>query len=136
MPSPKGGGVKREAKRNMNLQEFVARSIDQISKGVADAANTTRGARALVNPRGFEGAGEEYRGYYEDSEGVQHPIEYIEFDVAVIAEESSGKTGNGDIKVFSIGVGGGIANNSTNRSESRIKFRVPIVFPTTEGKVR
>lgn len=117
----------------MNLKEFVSKSLEEIVSGVHDAGNRARGYGARVNPKGYEGVGENAKGVYTDENGDYHAVEYVDFDIAVVAEESSGKQGGGEIKVFSVGLGGGASAGSVNRSESRLKFRVPVLFPTSKG---
>jgi hypothetical protein len=52
----------------------------------------------------------------------------VDFDVATTVEENDKTSGGGSVKVM--GIGGGIEGESTSRnnSESRIKFKIPLIL--------
>ncbi len=113
----------------MELDEFVAKTLEQIIKGVADAqsAMRRRNANATINP---------------DVGSALHPdrldedtgtlVQDVSFDVAVTVSES-GKSGAG-LRVGAFGIGGQIEGGSdrAHSEVSRIKFVVPVVLPGGE----
>lgn len=120
----------------MELDEFVAKTLEQIIKGVADAQVAVRrsAADAVINP---------YNAVINPSVGSALPpdrldegtgtlVQEVSFDVAVTVSES-GKSGAG-LQVGAFGVGGKMGGGSKRaRSEvSRIKFVVPVVLPMGE----
>jgi len=96
---------------DMELDEFVRKTIEQVISGVAQArdhaiTNNAHIANGLINP--------------------------IEFDVAVTVTEGSETKAGAGITVAGIGIGGHGKTELTNSSVSRIKFSVPIRLPGTE----
>jgi len=89
----------------MELQEFITKTLVQIMKGVADAQSEFSGQKI-----GFQD------GTYK----------YVDFDVAVVATESSGSgAGIGVVGVLK----GQMSSESAEGSVSRIQFKVPIRYP-------
>lgn len=60
---------------------------------------------------------------------LRRPVETVEFDVAVVAVEEGEKKGGIGIMVGSVGIGGQGKAATSNTSESRLKFTVPIILP-------
>jgi hypothetical protein len=56
----------------------------------------------------------------------------IEFDVAVTAEQGTGTKGGIGLVVGPITLGSTGQSSAQNSSVSRIKFRVPVLYPTAE----
>ena len=108
----------------MDLSEFVEKTLRQIADGLAAAQKHVHEKGGAVNPP------HHYGGIYKGALWNDAPIGQVDFDVALITEET-GELG-GRISVFGIGVGG--ASETTEKSVSRIKFSVPIAFPTWGGE--
>ena len=113
----------------MELDEFVAKTLEQIIKGVAGAQDAVRrrDANAVINPSVGSALPPDRL-----DEGTGTLVQEVSFDVAVTVSES-GKSGAG-LQVGAFGVGGKMGGGSKRaRSEvSRIKFMIPVVLP--EGK--
>ena len=67
-------------------------------------------------------------------------VSYVDFEVAVTAAstDDTKKSAGGGIKVLAISIGGGTEKGNKELSEriSRIKFSIPIVYPSTSVKKR
>lgn len=53
----------------------------------------------------------------------------MDFDVAVYVEEDQKAGGGAKISIASIGIGGEAQIQSTNKSESRLRFSIPVIYP-------
>lgn len=116
----------------MELRDFVAQAITQITEAVIEAQNNLRPTGARVNPRMRQllPQGEKNYASLGWAEGESgNPVLMINFDVAVTAtEETKTKGGIGVVTgVLSLGSTG--ATDKGNTSASRIAFQVPLMLP-------
>lgn len=120
----------------MDLKEFVKESIVQISRGIEEANSELKDSEAMVNPIYVQTHSTQAQGYGRTAkrkDNSKHPdsklLQVLDFDVAVTVE--AGKQGSAGAKLsiaaFNIGTEGKI--DSANRSESRIRFTIPVVLP-------
>ena len=108
----------------LKLQEFVSDTITQIINGVKASQEKISDSGGVVNPTSSS-----LKSDYYEAGGTLTRVENIEFDVAVtVSEESEGKAGAG-IFVAGFGLGAQEINSELSSSLSRIKFKVPVVFP-------
>lgn len=119
----------------MDLKEFVSATIAQIVQGVVEAQKQAEEVGACVNPQD-EKASIVSNPLKPGSRFVQIPgkgnyfneIQYLEFDVAVTASAGTEtKGGIGIANIVTLGMIG--TSDKSSESVSRIKFRVPVVFP-------
>jgi hypothetical protein len=110
----------------MDLKDFVTASIVSVLEGVRDAAAQATDS-AEVAPVLFDNHALDKAGILVSQAGGH--VHMLEFDVAVTANEGADtKAGIGVVAgVFNLGAGG--TSTTSNSTVSRIKFRVPIVFP-------
>jgi hypothetical protein len=118
----------------MNLEQFIAESLVQIAHGIEQANKNLGGSSAKVNPKGIATGGtdtERIYGYLaEDApDDFRKIVESIDFDVAVYATEGTETKGGIGIMVGTIGLGSQGKSEAGHSSESRIKFRVPMLLP-------
>lgn len=122
----------------MNLQQFVAETIVEISKGINEA-NEKSGKESIgvkVNPANSYNDGKNSYIVENDNAkpGNKKNIENIKFDVAVTVNESEMENGEGgggiQIAGFQVGAKAGMESTSSSQNTSRIQFEIPIVFPT------
>ena len=112
----------------MDLKDFVTSTITQIVEGIIEAQKELTPKKAYVNPPGNEFYGAPIKKPYL---GVNNSFSNdIEFDVAITILE--GKQTKGGIGVFAGAVALGTQGKSdtTNTSISRIKFTIPVAFPS------
>ena len=119
----------------MNLKEFIKESIVQISQGITEAEDELQDSSAVVNPRHVATAKTDgVYGYMVSPDDTKHKyyraaVQSVDFDVAVYASESTGKKAGVGLMVGTVGIGAQGKEESGSRSESRIKFSVPVTFP-------
>ena len=120
----------------MDLKDFVKESIVQISKGIEEANSELEESEAMVNPINVQTHSTEAQGYgrtrkrkdnsqFADSKLLQN----LEFDVAVTVEAGKQGSAGAKLSIATINVGAAGKVESTDRSESRIRFTIPVVFP-------
>ncbi len=111
----------------MELKQFVTETLVQISEGIQDAQKQLkeRGSEAIINTNMTKTDAE-----HLVTGGRRRPVEYVEFDVAILANEGTEtKAGIGltVASLFNLDAGG--KSNQTAGRESRIKFKVPMSYP-------
>lgn len=111
----------------MNLQEFIQSALSEIVAGVA-------GAREEAQKHGASIGSMQLYGHVKEAKIITNeddkPVTQIEFDIALA--DSSGTSTKGSIGVFlgSVGLGSQGASQAETTSHSRIKFSVPVAFPS------
>lgn len=116
----------------MELKDFVEQSLVQISRGIEGASKALENTNAHINPKNVYVNSDNRQNYGRLIQNKEYypVVELVEFDVAVHVSEGTETNGKIGISVGSIGLGAGGKSQEANRSESRIKFKVPVVFPT------
>ena len=125
----------------MDLKEFVKETIVQISQGIEEANSELGGSEAMVNPIYVKMNSKEAQGYGRTKKrdpGYKDPdsklLQKVDFDVAVYVEAGKKGSAGAKLSIASIGIGAEGEIESSNKSESRIKFSVPVVFPGYENE--
>lgn len=96
----------------MQLSKFVQETLSELLAGIRHAqTDAVEGAKGAVCPSSYR------------------KIEFVEFDLAVTASETSGAGGQAGIVVASIGIAGRKDASRSTESVNRVKFRVPVEFP-------
>ena len=121
----------------MELKEFVKASLCQIAEGILEASEALKRTNAIVNPDNIIVNSDQSQAYGRTRPPRENVppsdsriVEKVDFDVAISVQE--GTTTNAGIKVaiMSVGLGAGGESKANTGSESRIKFSIPMVFPT------
>jgi len=111
----------------MELKEFVSETLVQISEGIEQAQERLRqkGSEARVNTSmTLTSNGHLVTG------GRRRAVEYVEFDVAVLAnEETETKAGIGIAVASLLKLDAAGKSNYSQGRESRIKFKIPMSYP-------
>ena len=112
----------------MELKEFVKETLTNIITGIYDSQkfmedNNYDGEICPKISSDWEKTG------YVFSEGGK-PIQNIDFDVAVTISEKKDTKGKIGIIVSSIGLGAEKNKEKSNGQNSRIKFSIPITYPS------
>lgn len=105
----------------MELKEFVSRTLTEIAEGVAEGAKAAEATGAIVNPRERNPRGED---------GVSGKCIDIEFTVGLsVTDAAKAKGGIGVVAgIFAIGTHG--ESNATTGATTHIKFSVPMILPS------
>jgi hypothetical protein len=122
----------------MDLKDFVKESLVQISQGISEANIALEGTGAVINPQNIRINSENSQAYGRtDFSAKEDPrsrvVEKVDFDVSVVVEQGEQTKAGIKLSVASIGLGAGGQSSSADRSESRIKFSVPVVFPSASS---
>jgi hypothetical protein len=109
----------------MELKDFIAQSLSQIVEGIMEAKKLSKGGK--ISPGVFP-MGEDQK-WFRAADDIGDWIEFVEFDVAVTVTE--GEKDKSNIGVMAI-IRAGMANESEASTShvTRLKFRVPVVWPT------
>jgi hypothetical protein len=111
----------------VELKEFVTETLTQIVDGIEDAQKRLKekNSEARINTNMTE-----TRDGHLVTGGRRRPVEFVEFDVAVLANESKEAKGGVGITVASlVNLDAGGKASRTAGSESRVKFKIPISYP-------
>lgn len=115
----------------MELKEFIKGVIEDVTNAVKESQDNLDNG-AIISPINSK-ANEIIRSTRGDLK-----ISYIDFEVAVTAGTSIGVNGEigGGIKVLSSFIGSRIdaGNKETNENVSKVKFSIPVVYPTAGVK--
>lgn len=111
----------------MELKQFITETLVQISAGIEAAQKQLKdnGTETIINTNmTVTDAGHLVTG------GRRRPVEFVEFDVAILANEGTETKAGIGLTVASLLKldAGGRSTESTGR-ESRIKFKVPMSYP-------
>lgn len=108
----------------MGIKEFVKTSIKEIVGSITELQDEFKDTNVIVSPRfGVNNS----KGYSPDAECY---IDEIGFDLLINTIDSSEKGGSGTINVIS----GNMKRTSNNEEANRIKFTIPIIYPTVKFK--
>lgn len=110
----------------MDLKEFTTQTLVQIVEGAIEANAQLLTMSSFVPTTNIVKPKDYCVAY--DSEGAQRLMHYVDFDVAITATESDGKSGGAGIRVASLTFGGNIESKIENQTISRIKYSLPIVI--------
>lgn len=120
----------------MELKDFVKETIVQIAKGIEEASTELSDSDVMVNPIYVTMHSENAQSYGRttthtdaDEEAHSRVIQKLEFDIAVSVESGQQGSVGAKLSIASIGIGADGKTESSKKSESRIKFSVPVVLP-------
>jgi hypothetical protein len=120
----------------VELKEFIKQSITQISEALIETNDELQAKGVVVNPGRVQVNSDTSQAYGRLSNLNKHQTEVvqkIDFDIAVTVQDEQKAGAGAKISVLSLKLGADGSVNYANKSESRIKFIVPIIYP--EGDV-
>ena len=114
----------------VELRDFVAESLKQIIDGIVVAQEYAKEKKATVNPAGLYQAQGHYQVDKEDPEGYASIPQFVDFDLALTVSE--GQEAKAGIGIFAAAIGAGTQAKveGVNTTVSRMKFSVPLLFPS------
>ena len=114
----------------MELKEFITGTITSICDAIIEMKDKYVDGEVIINPEKIEIGKDGNKLLRSDG---WHYIQDIDFDISILAENTNGIEGSTGLKVFGfVSFGGTVENANLNQSTSRVKFKIPIAFPTTE----
>ncbi|MGD1046335.1 MAG: hypothetical protein ABR936_13580 [Bacteroidota bacterium] len=116
----------------MELKEFVAETLTQLTQGVKQAQEQVKEIGGKINPFIMPMLIQKQQidpRILILGGNVNETVFMIDFDVAVTVTEGEGIKGGAGINVAAIHLGADTQQTSSNTQQSRIKFLIPIVLP-------
>lgn len=116
----------------MDLKEFIKETIVQVTEAIIESNEELKVKGAIVNPGKIKVNSDSSQAYGRESRQIEHQsriVQKLEFDVAVVAQDEKSAGAGAKISVMSLKLGADGEVNYTNKSESRIKFAIPIIYP-------
>lgn len=121
----------------MNLSDFVETTIVEISEGILKASERLKDNNGEVNPEAYDvekGTTKQHGPEYNPRGARGRVVHKIDFDVAVLVDDSEKINANAKLKILSVELGGGGESTSKSGTNSRIKFTIPVVYPSYSNK--
>ena len=119
----------------MNLKDFIRETLTQIAEGMKEADDAVAKTGGAINPAdvAINKSGQGPYAYYADDQRGERRrvVETVEFDIAVTVVDGTETKGGIGVGIGVIGVGSAGKTDKSNTSESRIRFRVPMLFPNS-----
>ncbi len=120
----------------MELKDFIKESLVQINLAIEESNEALKGSTAVINPGSVVINSENSQAYGRESMELRHKdakvVQRVDFDVAVYAQDDKTTGVGAKISIASIGIGANGEEKNSNKSESRLKFSIPVIYP--EGK--
>lgn len=117
----------------MKLSEFIQETLVEIANGITSANESLIETGAVANPPNIAvrpRGDSKIFGVWNRNSPEMHPIvELIEFDVSIAVEENREKNAKGSLSISIVELGAGGKSLAKTGSESRVKFRVPLIYP-------
>jgi hypothetical protein len=115
----------------MELGEFVRDALVQLVSGVSAAQRDAAASGARIAPQ--VRISMDSTGLLE--EGTNRPLHLVEFDIAITATEEKGKSAKIGVLSAALSIGGEGHAGKHSELVSRVRFRVPIAYPTLGKEV-
>ena len=121
----------------MELKDFIKETLMQIAIGMQEADEEVSKNGGAVNPSNVVAneAGEGPYGYLveaHEKDKYRRHIECVDFDVVLTAVEGKETKGGLGICVGAIGVGSSGKSDKSSGTESRIQFKIPMLYPLSK----
>ena len=117
----------------MELKDFIKTSLTEICRAIEEANKELADSEAIINPGCIQINSDESQAYGRQSNKAVHEerkvVQKVDFDVAVYAQEGEKAGGGAKISIASIGIGANAEVTSASKSETRLKFSVPVIYP-------
>ena len=116
----------------MNLKEFITTTLVEIAEGLRDAQSKFAELGGTVNPRGLTDPFQKniYSFTSPDAMHRNFKLSNVEFDIALTASNEAENKGGIGVFLGSFGVGANTKEVGGQSSVNKIKFSVPVEFPS------
>ena len=113
----------------MELKEYIAETLVQISAGIEAAQNECRDCGGFINPAhrvSNKRSAESHFGVLPSGQNIF----LVDFNVAITVVEENGSDTSGKLKVCGvIDIGGGVEQSNTSSATNKVSFKVPMALP-------
>ena len=117
----------------MKLRTFIEETLAEIASGISNANERLQETGAVANPSNIyvdRNKDSKIFGVWDQNALSMHPIvELIEFDVAISLEQETGTSANAGVSISIAKLGAGGKSMNKESETSRVRFRVPFVYP-------
>ena len=114
----------------MDLKTFIKSTITAISEAIVESQNELTSKGVIINPEKVE-IGKNGEKLLR-SDGWRY-VQNLDFDILVAVEEGEGANGGAGLKVAGLlSIGGDLSQSNKNQQSNRIKFIIPVAFPTNK----
>jgi hypothetical protein len=124
----------------VELKDFISSTTEEISRGILAAGENLKDTNAVVSPEDFRINSNDSQAFGRTKnqsipdhlEKGTRVVQKVDFDIAVTVDETDKANAGAKISVLSIGLGANVETSSKTGTNSRIRFSVPVVFPSNE----
>jgi len=120
----------------MDIAQFITASIHEITAGIVQAREELKNEGILVAPSLPLGLIQPNQDcLIGHTLYMKEAVYSVEFDIAVVIHQEDGQQAKLGVLAGVFGVGAGISSQQNEGSESRVRFSVPITYPSDENTV-
>ncbi len=116
----------------IELDKYIAETIRQISLGIQTASEECKDLGVIVNPNITVGSSSDF---YVPSDlkhlNVQRRVQNLEMEISLSIVDSNESKGGVNFGISVWGAGANISNSGKKAGENKVKFSIPVCFPTT-----
>ncbi|MCI7338116.1 MAG: hypothetical protein ACI3ZV_06785 [Paludibacteraceae bacterium] len=119
----------------MEIKEYIKNAIFEIADGLSEVIKDQTKHKIVVNPCCVLGT---HENLYVCAKPEQHPaigrpVQILSFDMSVQTTEDNTTEIKGGSKIYILSASGGLEEHTSNMSENRLKFSIPICLPTSNS---
>ncbi len=114
---------------NINIEDFVSEVLQQLINGVKKAQQHAKDNGAHINSDRIKRVATT-NDLRMSNQMLDVIVQEVEFDVAVSVSNQGNLKGGMGLVVPVLGIGYQAEKETTNATVSRIKFKIPVAFPT------
>lgn len=117
----------------MELKDYIAETLMQITNGIIEAQEQLKGVDVIVNPAKTLGSkGDYWIGKDQNNGPVIRRVQEVEMKIGIISTDKTTGDGGAKIHLGVLNVGVGIEENGSERNENYVKFSIPVSFPVSD----
>ena len=120
----------------MEIKDYIAETLVQITKGIKEAQNRLRDENVIVNPgKTFGSQGNYWIGKQQEHCAVMRRVQEVEMKIGVVSSEEVTGDGGAKVHLGVLNLGAGVEEKGVERNENYVKFSIPVCFPVSDYEV-
>lgn len=117
----------------MELKDYIAETLVQITNGILEAQDRLKAVDVIVNPaKTFGTKGDFWIGKEQERGPVLRRVQEVEMKIGVISSEEAKGDGGAKVHLGVLNLGAGLEEKGVERNENYVKFSIPVSFPVSE----
>ena len=117
----------------MELKDYIAETLVQITNGILEAQKQLSDVDVIVNPaESFGSKGDFWIGKNQDRGPVLRRVQEVEMKIGVIYSEETMGDGGARVHLGVLNIGAGVEEKGVERNENYVKFAIPVSFPVSD----